>query len=140
MNIVGPKKKKDSSKRNKGKYMKKRKKLKTVSQSVQLSFCPPAHLPARPSVRPSVCPQHNCMAFYVGNICRRSCCVYSLRNSRFALDPKDPLSNAMAEMMERIKTGNIQLKPVRTVSEDFFFGIYNFVSGLCLNVGVTLES
>ena len=30
--------------------------------------------------------------------------------------PKDPMANAMSEMMERIKTGNIQLKPVRTVS------------------------
>lgn len=34
------------------------------------------------------------------------------------LGPKDPLANAMTEMMERIKTGNIQLKPVRTVSMD----------------------
>ncbi|KAJ7333641.1 hypothetical protein OS493_017184 [Desmophyllum pertusum] len=30
--------------------------------------------------------------------------------------PKDPLGNAMAEMMDRIKTGSIQLKPVRTPS------------------------
>ena len=30
--------------------------------------------------------------------------------------PKDPMANAMSEMMERIKSGNIQLKSVRTVS------------------------
>lgn len=29
--------------------------------------------------------------------------------------PKDPLANAMAEMMDRIKSGNMQLKPVRSV-------------------------
>ena len=37
--------------------------------------------------------------------------------------PKDPMANAMTEMMERIKSGNIQLKPVRSVSplNPFFF-------------------
>ena len=41
------------------------------------------------------------------------------------LGPKDPLANAMAEMMNRIKSGNIQLKPVRTVSMDFVFVVLN---------------
>jgi len=41
------------------------------------------------------------------------------------LGPKDPLANAMAEMMNRIKSGNIQLKPVRTVSMDFIFVVLN---------------
>ena len=30
--------------------------------------------------------------------------------------PKDPMAVAMSEMMQRIKTGNIQLKPVKSVS------------------------
>ena len=32
-----------------------------------------------------------------------------------AAGPKDPLANAMSEMMDRIKSGNMQLKPVRSV-------------------------
>lgn len=32
-----------------------------------------------------------------------------------AAGPKDPLANAMSEMMDRIKSGNLQLKPVRSV-------------------------
>lgn len=32
--------------------------------------------------------------------------------------PKDPLANAMEEMMNRIKTGNMQLRPVRGISTD----------------------
>jgi len=49
------------------------------------------------------------------------CFVYKailIVNLIACLGPKDPLANAMTEMMERIKTGNIQLKPVRTVSMD----------------------
>lgn len=48
------------------------------------------------------------------------CFLYKARaiNLIVCLGPKDPLGNAMAEMMDRIKTGNIQLKPVRTVSMD----------------------
>ena len=32
---------------------------------------------------------------------------------------KDPLADAMAEMMNRIKSGNLQLKPVRSVRYAF---------------------
>lgn len=41
---------------------------------------------------------------------------HSITINLSAAAPKDPMANAMSEMMERIKSGNIQLKPVRTVS------------------------
>ena len=42
--------------------------------------------------------------------------IHSITNNLSAAAPKDPMANAMSEMMERIKSGNIQLKSVRTVS------------------------
>jgi len=43
----------------------------------------------------------------------------------------------MAEMMERIKTGNIQLKPVRTVSMDL--SLMGKIVMLCCDIFYTLE-
>ena len=42
--------------------------------------------------------------------------IHSFTNNISAAAPKDPMANAMSEMMDRIKSGNIQLKSVRTVS------------------------
>ena len=42
--------------------------------------------------------------------------IHPITNNLSAAAPKDPMANAMSEMMERIKSGNIQLKSVRTVS------------------------
>ena len=44
----------------------------------------------------------------------------------------------MAEMMDRIKTGNIQLKPVRTVSMDL--SLMGKIVMLCCDILYTLRS
>ena len=178
INIVGPKKKKDSLKKNKGKLTKKKKRchqslsqsvsLQSVSRSVSQSVSQLIGHSITRSLGHSFTRSlvfsvtrllghsftwplslSGWIGWFVGStyvkyieiiegtfFCSQN--FFWLESNSYKLiccvGPKDPLGNAMAEMMERIKNGNIQLKAVRTVSMDLSLMGHSMIVMLCCDI------